>query len=123
MDMEQRSPSFEDMQQLAAECVRWYGSAGVDNATGDYFGIREEEREVFKFACAAANMTLRKHRRFRSPKRSEIDDVAFGFLQAWRMGRLAGAEETTGDIESGNDQFYMLRPEAKPSKSHGVESK
>jgi hypothetical protein len=96
------------MQQLAAECARWYGPAGVDDRTGGYFGIREEEWEVFKFLSAAANMALGKHRRFASPKRSEIDDMAFGFLQAWRMGRLAGAEETTEEIESGKHRFYML---------------
>ena len=121
--MAQRSRSFDEMQQLAAECARWYGPSGVDKATGAYFGIREEEWEVFRFLSAAANMTLREHGRFRSPKRSEIDDVAFGFLQAWRMGRLAGAEETAGEIESGAHQFYVLRPEAKRSKPHGVKSK
>jgi hypothetical protein len=121
--MPQRSRSFEGMQQLAAECARWYGPAGVDKATGDYFGIREEEWEVFKFLSAAANMTLWEHVRFRSSKRSEIDDVAFGFLQAWRMGRLAGAEETVGEIESGAHKFYMLRPETKRSNPHRIESK
>ncbi len=121
--MAQRSRSFEEMQQLAAECARGYGPAGVDNVTGAYFGIREEEWEVFRFLSAAANMTLREDGRFRSPKRSEIDDVAFGFLQAWRMGRLAGVEEMAGEIESGADQFYMLRPEVKRSKPHGVKSK
>jgi len=48
--------------------------------------------------------------------------MAFGFLQAWRMGRLAGAEETTEEIESGEHRFYMLRPDLQRSKSPGVET-
>jgi type 1 glutamine amidotransferase len=63
--MSSRSYSFEEMQKLAAECARGYGPAGVHEPTGDYFGVREEEREVFKFMEAAANMTLTKHRRLR----------------------------------------------------------
>jgi hypothetical protein len=47
--MAQVSRSFDDMQKLAAECARWYGPAGFDDASGSYFGIREEEWEVFKF--------------------------------------------------------------------------
>jgi hypothetical protein len=121
--MAQRSRSFEQIQQLAAECERWYGPAGVDEKSGDYFGIREEEWEAFKFLSAAANRTLGRHRRFGSPKRGEVDDVAFGFLQAWRMGRLAGGEEKVQDIESGEHPFYMLRTETQRSQSPDVPPK
>jgi len=114
--MGSRSYSFEEMQKLAAECARGYGPAGVDEPTGDYFGVREEEWEAFKFMQAAANLTLSKHHRFRPSRPAEIDDVSFGFLQAWRMGRVAGAGEAVEDIEADEDSFYMVRPEIEHTK-------